>query len=122
MICDSSCPPGSKPRICVVAFKDVRTTIHVLRQIWYLAPHFDLTVIGHGAPDPAWPELRFHRIPTATLRSKIERAICYAIGRFSPRMYDYWYWHTRRFAEAYRYALESGADVIHANDWQALPI
>src|SRR5207237_6119118 len=31
-------------------------------------------------------------------------------------------WHTRRFAEAYNYALNSGADAIHANDWQALPI
>jgi glycosyltransferase involved in cell wall biosynthesis len=39
-----------------------------------------------------------------------------------PRAYDMWYWRTRRFKEAYQYALRSGADAIHANDWQALPI
>jgi glycosyltransferase involved in cell wall biosynthesis len=113
---------GSRPRICVIAFKDVRSTIHVLRQIYYLAPEHDLTVIGHGVPDPAWPPLRWHAIPQATLRSKIGRLVCYLAGRVFPRAYDFWYWHTTRFALAYQYALQSGADAIHANDWQALPI
>jgi glycosyltransferase involved in cell wall biosynthesis len=94
----------------------------VLRQIYYLARHYDLTVIGHGTPDPAWPDLTWHEVPVATFKSKIVRLIWYLIGRVVPRAYDAWYWHTRRFAEAYQYALHSGADVIHANDWQALPI
>jgi glycosyltransferase involved in cell wall biosynthesis len=111
-----------KRRICIIAFKNVKSTIHVLRQIYYLAPHYDLTVIGHGEPDPAWPDLTWHNIPVATLRSKIERIIWYSIGRLFPAAYDHWYWHTRRFSEAYEYALHSGADAIHANDWQALPI
>src|SRR5438105_4327577 len=112
----------SKRHICIIAFKNASSTIHVLRQIYYLAPHYKLTVIGHGTPDPAWPELTWRAIPVATLWSKLERALWYAIGRLIPRAYDMWYWRTRRFAEAYQYALHSGADAIHANDWQALPI
>jgi glycosyltransferase involved in cell wall biosynthesis len=112
----------SKPRICIIAFKDVRSTIHVLRQIKYLAPDHDLTLIGHGSPDPAWPPLTWHAIPEASVASKLARFVMYAIGRVIPRAYDLWYWHTRRFVDAYRYALHSGADAIHANDWQALPI
>jgi glycosyltransferase involved in cell wall biosynthesis len=111
-----------KRRVCIIAFKDARSTIHVLRQIYYLAAHYELVVIGHGSPDPAWPDLIWHAIPVATLWSKIERLIWYSIGRFIPRAYDLWYWRTRRFKEAYQYALRSGADAIHANDWQALPI
>ena len=111
-----------KRRICIIAFKDVRTTIHVLRQIHYLAAHYELTIVGHGSPDPAWPDLTWHAVPVATLWSKIQRLIWYTIGRFMPCAYDMWYWRTRRFKEAYRYALQSGADAIHANDWQALPI
>ncbi len=111
-----------KRRICIIAFKEARSTIHVLRQIYYLAPHYQLTVIGHGSADPAWPDLTWHAVPVATLWSKLQRLIWYTIGRFMPCAYDMWYWRTRRFQEAYQYALHSGADAIHANDWQALPI
>src|SRR5262249_33184908 len=112
----------SRRRICIIAFKDVRSTIHVLRQIHYLAPHYDLTVILHGTRDPAWPELTWREIPVATLGSKIARLGWYALGRLDARAYDAWYWRSRRFAQAYDYALQSGADAIHANDWQSLPI
>ncbi len=111
-----------KRRICIIAFKDVRSTIHVLKQIHYLAQRYELTVIGHGTVDDTWPALRWHAISTATLWSKISRALCYVIGRVAPQAYDWWYWHSRRFTEAYEYALASEADAIHANDWQSLPI
>ncbi|MDQ6673242.1 MAG: glycosyltransferase family 4 protein [Chloroflexota bacterium] len=112
----------TKPRICIIAFKNVRSTIHVLRQIHYLAPDHDLTLIGHGTPDPAWPSLTWHAVPEAGLGSKLARLVMYALGRVIPAAYDVWYWHTLRFVDAYHHALHSGADAIHANDWQALPI
>ena len=74
----------STRRICIIAFKNASSTIHVLRQIYYLAPHYELTVIGHGSPDPAWPELTWHAMPVATVWSKIERLMWYAIGRVVP--------------------------------------
>jgi hypothetical protein len=112
----------SKPRLCVIAFKEARSTIHVLRQIQFLSRDFDLTLIAHGTPDPSWPPLTWHAIPEASLLSKLARLLMYALGRVFPVAYDLWYWHSRRFAEAYQYALASGAEAIHANDWQALPI
>jgi glycosyltransferase involved in cell wall biosynthesis len=112
----------SRKRICIIAFKDVRSTIHVLRQIYYLSPHFDLTVIGHGSPDPTWPMLTWHAIPEATRISKLARVLWYAAGWRIPSLYVAWYWRTARFRRAYAYALASGADAVHANDWQSLPI
>lgn len=114
--------PTPRRRICIIAFKEASSTIHVLRQIYYLAPHYDLTVIGHGSPDPAWPDLTWYAIGEATLMAKLARLFWYLLGRVFPSAYDLWYWRTRRFQDAYRLALHSGADAIHANDWQALPI
>ena len=56
----------SKQRICIIAFKPVRKTVHVLRQIDYLTPHYDLTIIGHGEPDPSWPPVTWHSVPGLT--------------------------------------------------------
>ncbi len=77
-----------KRRICIIAFKEARSTIHVLRQIYYLAPHYQLTVIGHGSADPAWPDVTWHAVPVATLWSNLQRLIWYTIGRFMPCVYD----------------------------------
>ncbi|MFN8483696.1 MAG: glycosyltransferase [Anaerolineae bacterium] len=112
----------TRKRICIIAFKDARSTIHVLRQIHYLSPHYDLTVVAHGSPDPAWANVTWRSIPQATLLSKITRLVCYALARLMPALSEVWYWRTPRFRAAYAAALASGCDALHANDWQALPI
>jgi len=112
----------SKKRICIIAFKPVRTTIHVLRQIDYLSPHYDLTVIGHGDPDAGWPPLTWHAVPAQTLVGKVAKGLWYVLGRVFPLFYDAWFWTSERHKLAYKYAVSSGADAIHANDWQSLPI
>ncbi len=112
----------TRKRICIIAFKDARSTIHILRQIHYLSPVYDLTVVAHGSPDPAWTNVTWRPIPQATLLSKLTRLLCYALALVMPALGEVWYWHTRRFREAYAAALASGCDALHANDWQALPI
>src|SRR5262245_60582654 len=113
----------SRKRICIIAYKNARSTIHVLRQIHYLSQQFDLTVIAHGDPDPEWNRVTWHAIPQLTLISKyLTRLFFYSLGRLLPSMYDVWYWNTKAFKEAYRHAIASQCDAIHANDWQSLPI
>jgi len=119
-------------RICIIAFKPVHSTIHVLKQIAYLsAADYDLTVIGHGEPDPAWQRVTWCAVPRSTFAQKAFMGISFALGRLFgillfgrlwPRIYDFWFWHTARYQQAFAYALASGADAIHANDWHALPI
>ncbi|MFN8497384.1 MAG: glycosyltransferase [Anaerolineae bacterium] len=111
-----------RKRICIIAFKDARSTIHVLRQIHYLSPDYDLTVIAHGSPDATWTNVSWRPIPQATLLSKVTRLLCYVIAILWPPMSEVWYWQTRRFKAAFEAALASDCDAIHANDWQALPI
>jgi len=112
----------TKKRICIIAFKPVRTTIHVLRQIDYLSPHYDLTVIGHGEPDVAWPKVTWHRVPAQTVAEKVAKLGLYALGRVFPFIYEAWYWSVRRHRLAYELAVASRADAFHANDWQSVPL
>lgn len=110
-----------KKRICIIAFKPVRTTIHVLRQIDYFSRDFDLTVIGYGTPDPNWP-VTWCSVPEPPFRAKVSKLFWYAAGRILPSFYDAWYWNAERHKQAYQQALSSGAGAFHANDWQSLPI
>jgi glycosyltransferase involved in cell wall biosynthesis len=93
-----------------------------MRQIDYLSPHFDLTVIGPRPPVSGWQNVTFHSLPGPTLALKLSHAVFYVLGRLAVSWYERWFWRTRRFQEAFRLALASGADAIHANNWHALPI
>lgn len=112
----------SKRRICIIAFKPVRKTIHALRLIHYLSPHYELTVLGYGDPDPQWPALTWKPLPadTPTLGSKIAKLLRFVPGRVFPKYYDAWFWSVPRHRLAYEYAVASGADAFHANNWQGL--
>ena len=104
-----------RKRICIIAYKNARSTIHVLRQIQYLSRDFDLTVIAHGEPDPEWQHVTWRAIPQLTLFSKyLTRLLFYSLGKVAPAMYDAWYWNSKPFKAAYEYALASGCDAIHA--------
>jgi glycosyltransferase involved in cell wall biosynthesis len=112
-----------RKRVCVLAFQEVISTIHVLHQIYYLAADFDLTVIGHGIPDPKWRNVVWHPISEDKFVSKfVIRLVYFAMARLIPSLYERWYWNTRKFIDAYHYALRSQPDAIHANNWQSLPI
>jgi glycosyltransferase involved in cell wall biosynthesis len=111
-----------KKRICIIAFKEVRRSIDVLRQIDYLSPHYDLTVIGHGSPDPSWPVLAWHSVPSQTIASKIAKLFWFALGRTLPFFYEGWFWTTARYRLALKYAVSSDADAFHANDWSGLAV
>src|ERR1051325_8322658 len=104
---DGGGPLNNRRRICVIALKPVRRTIHVLRQIDYLSPHYDLTVVGHGEPDPRWPPLTWHAVPAATSSAaeRIVKLAWYVPGRLRPACYEAWYWGVPRHRLALQAAL-----------------
>lgn len=44
--------PG--PTICIISFSPIARDARVLRQIDHLTPHYDLVVLGYGAPPKRW--------------------------------------------------------------------
>ncbi len=116
-----------RPTICIISFSPIARDARVLRQLEYLAPHYDLIVLGHGAPPerwlhhtqvrwlavdpPRWHEMQHVKIPL--MAGKIwQPSICY----------ESFYWLQRLHRQAYARLQMLRADLVYANDWQALPL
>jgi glycosyltransferase involved in cell wall biosynthesis len=114
-----------KKRICIISLSlPIETDIRLLKQIEYLASHYDTTVIGYGDPTRTkeyigeW--MPIDRAQSST-RQIVERAIIFA-GKLFPMLYDIWYWQRPRYRQALQYARTSRADAFLADDWAAIPI
>lgn len=124
--------PRKRKSIFVLSFSTIRADSRVLRQVQYLAPHFDVTVMGYGGPHPAWEgdaRIAWREalpIAAATGRSgrldKLTNRALLAAGKLHPKAYERLYWGERAYGDALRKAVESGCDAVHANDWNALPV
>lgn len=44
--------------VCIISFSPIYRDARVLRQIKYLSPHYDLTVIGYGQAHPEWKNVQ----------------------------------------------------------------
>ena len=119
--------------VCIISFSTVARDARVLRQIQYLSPHYDLTVIGHGEAHPAWEEMRgVTWVPTLTdataegsprrLAEKASGLFLLLAGRLYPPASFRWYWRQPIMKDALAKAVASGCDAFHANDWNTLPI
>jgi len=95
----------------------------VLRQIEYLSPGYDLTIIGYGPPAKEWPNVQW--LPVAVRSTLFTRAMGFLLmilGRIVPPLYERWYWSKEHHRSALDNALTGRADLYHANDWNALPV
>jgi glycosyltransferase involved in cell wall biosynthesis len=132
-----------RPSVCIIAFSPVARDGRVLRQIEYLAPHYDLTAIGIGpapAGVPGAAGLTWRRLPEGPeesrwLRSLPMRAVDRAMRAAIPILngipalaaargaaYERCYWSELWYRAALAFAVDAGCDAYHANDWTALPV
>jgi glycosyltransferase involved in cell wall biosynthesis len=114
---------GPRPRICILSFSPIQRDARVLRQIEYLAPDFDLTVIGYGSAHPAWPQVEWASVAThSNVATRLNGLAFLALGRLFPAAYERWYWQKSHHRQALAAAERSRATAYHANDWNTLPI
>lgn len=137
-----------RKHIVIFAFSPIYRDARVLRQVEYLEPHFDLTVIGYGPPHKRWegnPRVRWVSVPEvhpiAEIRrdlkrlrfgklfartvSEMRRAIFFATlwsGRLAAPLYDYGYRLRWSGMAALSDGLRGPFDAIHANDWDTIPL
>jgi glycosyltransferase involved in cell wall biosynthesis len=119
--------------VCVITFSPVARDARVLRQIQYLSPHYDLTVIGHGEAHPSWRRMEgVTWVPTLTeatpegsarrLAEKAAGLLLLLAGRLHPSGFFRWYWRQPIMRDTLAKAVASGCDAFHANDWNTLPV
>lgn len=132
--------------VAIISFSPITRDARVLRQIEYLSKHYPLTVIGFGDL-VTQPDVKMISIgEKITLKQKIKRAykrfwhyhvilpparirkawhliIMLLLGpKFPQNLFETWYWEERIFQETFEILLRVNPDIIHANDWNTLPI
>lgn len=138
----------NRKSICILSLSPIATDGRVLRQIEYLVPHYDLTVITYGPAHPAWaqhPNIRWvllprprSETPTVELLKKADvvnlavrsvaimqrvafRASLY-VGKHLPAAYGLGYTVRWGLLPQLDRALAVRHDAFHANDWNTLQI
>ncbi|PJF28345.1 MAG: hypothetical protein CUN53_00670 [Phototrophicales bacterium] len=119
---------SSRRRICILALSTIQRDARVLRQLEYLSPHYNLTVVGEGSPPPEYPDIVWIGVDRAESRRGVARLIermstmaLIPLGRIVPRALAAWYFTRPVYSRLCRAALESRADALLANDWETLP-
>ncbi|HEX8723384.1 MAG TPA: glycosyltransferase family 4 protein [Pyrinomonadaceae bacterium] len=118
--------------VCIISFSWVAGDARVLRQVEYLSPHYDVTVVGEGEAHPSWPAggaVTWRQIPPIRAGGGLRRlplrlaglALLLA-GKAHPDSYLRWYWRQPIMRDTFELAKAGGHDAYHANDWNALPI
>ena len=114
---------NNKKRICIISFSNIENDIRVQREIEMARMHFKVTVLGYGAWEPC-DNVRYIQVPI-TQRRKIYLFL-YAckliLGRIFPKLYDALYWEKKEYEIALSLLKEGDFDLVHANDWDSLPL
>lgn len=117
--------------VFILSFSPIARDARVLRQIQYLSPHFDLTVMGYGEmpqmvegqENIKWLTAR----PLLTDKSwkglvkQLANRALLITGKLTLKSYERLYWSQPAFKDALEKMVASGCDAIHANDWNMLP-
>jgi hypothetical protein len=110
-------------RLAIVSYSFIARDARVRRQIEYLRPHYALTVIGYGDPDPAWTDVAWQRLELReTALEKLTRNAFLTLRPALPPLYDLYYALRPLYRQTYALLMRSGANAIHANDLSALPV
>lgn len=115
-----------KPSVAIVVFSHIQSDARVLRQIEYLSPHYQITVLSYGELAPAWSSLAHLQVVPNQQPGRWRQLRTLALlplGRLFPRWaYERWYWGRVNHSETRRLLEEIPAHIIHANDWNTLPL
>jgi len=110
----------TKPRLCILSFSNLAYDRRVLREIEAERVDFDVDVIAFGewtAPDG----VRY--TPLRREKSQLPlHNLFYLLGWLAPQAYDRLFWSYGEYQKAYDLLLQNRYDLIHANDWDGLPV
>jgi hypothetical protein len=116
-------------RIIIISFSTISRDARVLRQIRYLSDAYEVVgVVGYNQlncrhHDIGVPVFGIERPEGFGLERKMRTLCLLPSGRLWPEWsYESWYWKRRDHTAALSLLLNNQADVIHANDWEALPV
>ncbi len=108
--------------VCIISFSNIYLDARVLRQVKFLAPYFNLTVIGFGSPHSSWadlPNVDWNSVSSSKLPAPAALALL-MLGKICPVAYEWWFWSKIQHVQALQLAQASRCDVFYANEWDGL--
>ena len=112
-------------KVTILSFSPIHRDARVIRQIEYLTKQFDVTVIGYGRL-PEGSKAKMFSLSSTHKQGFVQKSYARTLlltGKTLFRQsYEAWYWNGKQHQEAMAYVWKSKPDIIHANDWTALPI
>lgn len=110
----------SPKRVCILSFSNLTYDRRVLRQIEAARREFDVDVIAYGDWTP--PDgVRYYTVS----RSNVSPFIKYPMllgGKLFPGWMDAYFFRKPAYRQALDLLVQGNYDLIHANDWDALPV
>ena len=109
--------------ICIISFSSIETDRRVKREIFAAMNYFEVTVIGYGNWTPP-KNVIFHKL-TKTKKISLKQFFYYIfliLGKISPLFYEKAYWVKPEYRKALEILKNNKFDIIHANDWDSLPV
>ena len=114
-------------RVVILSFSPLNRDARVLRQIEWLSKHYHVTAVGYEAE--ALPGLchtqtiSLTRTTKGRLRERLRILELFGVTRaHREQQYERWYWSKRERHDALKAICANMPDIIHANDWHALPV
>lgn len=114
----------SKRKICILSLSPIQSDGRVLREVTCAAKQYAVTVVGWGTLDKPRDhvEMRPVQLHVFSRWQRLLQATLMFGGRFSPQLWERWYWRKPDHQQALQLLLQDKWDLIHVNEAIALPI
>lgn len=113
-----------RKRVCLLVFSDIAHDGRVLRQVEHARKHYDVDVVAYGQwnhpEDVSYFPLA--KPLSASFSTNIWRLLSLAAGKLNPSIFDHVFWQQTECKQALEILRYRQYDLIHANDWTALPV
>jgi len=113
----------AKKKICILVFSDIARDGRVLREVEYARRRYEVDVIAYGLWKP--PErvnyFQLARSGSSVVSSFLQLAALTG-GKFNHRIFERIFWQKEEYRKAVEILKLGQYDLIHANDWNALPV
>ena len=111
---------SNNKKVCILSFSNISWDSRVLREIDMARQHYQVDVIGYGNWQP--PErVRFFSLARKIVFPPLKYLLL-VLGKFDNKCFDRYFWLKPQYRQALEIIEEGEYDLVHANDWDALPV
>lgn len=113
-----------RKRVCILVFSEIARDGRVLREVEAARRSYEVDVVAYG--EWCHPEdINYFKLAkpiSASFRVNVLRLASLAMGRLDPVLFERFFWQQTQHKRALEILEERQYDLIHANDWMALPV